>query len=197
VVLATAYRPAVDAEGRLTEEIVVTGYFGVAPQVEYVAQPWSAVPQYMWDLTVRSATALLTLPARVLDLARDMIAGEERDPESPVSVVGVGRISGEVTAADEPILSKVAILVSLLAGLNLFLFLFNLVPLLPLDGGHVAGAVWEGARRQVARMRGLPDPGPVDVSKALPLAYAVGITLIALSSVVILADVINPISIYG
>jgi membrane-associated protease RseP (regulator of RpoE activity) len=197
VVLATAYRPALDDEGQLTDEIVTTGYFGVAPQVEYVAQPITAVPGFMWDLAVRSAQALLTLPARVLDLAQDMIAGEERDPESPVSVVGVGRISGEVTAADEPILSKVAILVSLLAGLNLFLFLFNLIPLLPLDGGHVAGALWEGIRRQVARLRGLPDPGPVDVSKALPLAYAVGITLIALSSVVILADVINPISIYG
>jgi hypothetical protein len=46
-------------------------------------------------------------------------------------------------------------------------------------------------------MRGLPDPGPVDVTKALPVAYAVGITMIVLSSVVILADVINPISIYG
>jgi Zn-dependent protease len=84
-----------------------------------------------------------------------------------------------------------------MAGLNLFLFLFNLVPLLPLDGGHVAGALWEGLRRRVAQWRGRPDPGPVDVTKALPVAYAVGITLIALSSVVILADVINPISIYG
>jgi hypothetical protein len=61
----------------------------------------------------------------------------------------------------------------------------------------VAGALWEGLRRRIALVRGRPDPGPVDVSRALPLAYAVGIALIALSSVVILADVINPISIYG
>ncbi len=57
--------------------------------------------------------------------------------------------------------------------------------------------MWKGTRRQLARWRGQPDPGPVDVSKALPVAYAVGLTLIALSSVVILADVINPISING
>jgi Zn-dependent protease len=126
-----------------------------------------------------------------------MVRGAERDPESPVSVVGVGRLSGEVTAADEPIRSKIAILVSLLAGLNLFLFLFNLLPLLPLDGGHVAGAVWEGVRRRMAAIAGRPDPGPVDVATMLPVAYAVGITLILLSSIVILADVINPISIYG
>jgi membrane-associated protease RseP (regulator of RpoE activity) len=151
----------------------------------------------MWDVAVRSAQALLTLPVRVYELAQDMIAGEERDPESPVSVVGVGRISGEVVAAEEPIKSKVAILISLMASLNLFLFLFNLLPVLPLDGGHVAGATYEGARRTLARWRGRPDPGPVDVSRLLPVSYGVGIMLVAVSSVVILADVINPISIYG
>jgi membrane-associated protease RseP (regulator of RpoE activity) len=197
VVLATAYRPTLGDDGMPTDQIAASGYLGVAPEARYVAQPVSTVPATMWDITVRSGKALLTLPVRVYELARDMVAGAERDLESPVSVVGVSRISGEVVAADEPVKAKVATLVSLMAGLNLFLFLFNLVPLLPLDGGHVAGALWEGGRRRVARMRGLPDPGPVDVTKALPLAYAVGITMIALSSVVILADVINPISIYG
>ncbi|HEX6888612.1 MAG TPA: site-2 protease family protein [Candidatus Nanopelagicales bacterium] len=197
VTLAPAYRPVLDADGLPTDEIQETGYLGVAPLAQYVAQPWSSVPETMWTMSVRSAEALLTLPVRVAELGRDLFTGAERDPRSPVSVVGVGRISGEVAAAEEPIKSKVATLLSLMAGLNLFLFLFNLIPLLPLDGGHVAGALWEGARRQLARLRGRPDPGPVDVSKALPLAYAVGISLIALSSVVILADVINPVSIYG
>jgi membrane-associated protease RseP (regulator of RpoE activity) len=66
--------------------------------------------------------------------------------------------------------------------------------MLPLDGGHVAGALWEGARRGVARLRGRPDPGPVDVAKALPVAYAVTLALLLVASVVIIADVINPIS---
>jgi membrane-associated protease RseP (regulator of RpoE activity) len=197
VVLATAYRPTLDESGMPTDQIATSGYLGVAPEARYVAQPIASVPSTMWDITLRSGQALLTLPVRVYDLARDMLAGQERDIESPVSVVGVSRLSGEVVAADEPGKAKVATLVSLMAGLNLFLFLFNLVPLLPLDGGHVAGALWEGLRRRVAQWRGRPDPGPVDVTKALPVAYAVGITLIALSSVVILADVINPISIYG
>jgi len=126
-----------------------------------------------------------------------MVAGNERNPDSPVSVVGVGRISGEVVAAEEPVKAKVAILVSLLASLNLFLFLFNLLPVLPLDGGHVVGAAYEGARRTVAKVRGRSDPGPVDVSRLLPLSYGVGIVLVAVASVVILADLINPISLYG
>jgi membrane-associated protease RseP (regulator of RpoE activity) len=197
VTLASAYRPTLDADGLPTDQVAVSGYLGVAPEARYVAQPVSTVPTAMWDIAVRSARALVTLPVRVYELARDMVTGQPRDLESPVSVIGVGRISGEVVAADEPVKAKAAMLISLMAGLNLFLFLFNLIPLLPLDGGHVAGAAWEGLRRRVALWRGQPDPGPVDVSKALPLAYAVGITLIAMSSVVILADVINPISLYG
>jgi membrane-associated protease RseP (regulator of RpoE activity) len=197
VTLATAYRPTLDADGLPTDQVAASGYLGVAPEARYVAQPLSTVPSAMWDIAVRSAKALVTLPVRVYELARDMLTGQPRDLESPVSVIGVSRISGEVVAADEPVKAKAAMLISLMAGLNLFLFLFNLIPLLPLDGGHVAGAAWEGLRRRVALWRGQPDPGPVDVSKALPLAYAVGITLIAMSSVVILADVINPISLYG
>lgn len=197
VVLATAWRPALDDNGNATDEVVTTGYLGVSPQSQYVAQPLSAVPTTMWDMSVASAKALLTMPARVLELGQDMVTGQERNPESPVSVVGVSRISGEVAAADEPVKGKVATLISLVASLNLFLFLFNLIPLLPLDGGHVAGALWEAFRRWLARLRGRPDPGPVDVSRALPVAYAVAVALIALSSVVILADVVNPISLYN
>ena len=197
VPMATAYRPVLQEDGTLGTEIVATGYIGITPQTQYVAQPVSAVPSVMGEVTGRSIQALVTLPVRVYELAQDMVAGNERNPDSPVSVVGVGRISGEVVAAEEPVKAKVAILVSLLASLNLFLFLFNLLPVLPLDGGHVVGAAYEGARRTVARVRGRSDPGPVDVSRLLPLSYGVGIVLVAVASVVILADLINPISLYG
>ena len=77
--------------------------------------------------------------------------------------------------------------------LNLALFIFNLVPLLPLDGGHVAGALWEGLRRQIARVRGLADPGPVDVARALPIAYGVASLLIGMSALLFYADLVHPI----
>ena len=88
-------------------------------------------------------------------------------------------------------------LVSLLASLNLMLFVFNLIPLLPFDGGHIAGALWEGLKRTVARVRGAAEPAHVDVAKGLPIAYAVSLVLIAMSVLLIYADVVNPIKLGG
>ena len=88
-------------------------------------------------------------------------------------------------------------MLTLLASLNMALFLFNLIPLLPLDGGHVAGALYEGGRRQIAKRRGLPDPGPVDVARLLPVAYSVAVLLIAFSGLLIYADIVNPIRLGG
>ena len=76
----------------------------------------------------------------------------------------------------------------------LFLFLFNLLPVLPLDGGHAAGAIYEGLRRTVAGVRGKPDPGPVDTAKLLPVAYVVAAVLIGVGVIVIWADLVKPIT---
>lgn len=197
LVVAAAYRPSYDADGLPTGQIERVGYVGIVPTSTYVRQPLTAVPATMWNLTARSVEALAQLPVRVAELARDLVTGQARDPRSPISVVGVGRLSGEIAAADQSVKAKAVTLLSLMAGLNLFLFLFNLIPLLPMDGGHVAGALFEGLRRRVARVRGRPDPGPVDVSRALPVAYAVALALVALSSIVILADIVKPITLNG
>lgn len=184
-------------DGKPTGQSQTTGYVGMRPDFEYVSQPLSMVPRVMWDMTVRSATAMVTLPQKVWELAKTLVNDGERDPDGPVSVVGVGRISGEIAASNDTFISKFSTFISLMAGLNLFLFLFNLLPVLPLDGGHVAGALYEGLRRRWARLRGRPDPGFVDVARAMPLAYAVAGTLILVSSVVILADLFKPITLPG
>jgi membrane-associated protease RseP (regulator of RpoE activity) len=81
----------------------------------------------------------------------------------------------------------------LLAGLNLFVGMFNFIPLLPLDGGHIAGALYEGARRGVAKVFRRPDPGFVDVGKLLPVAYVMAGVLLVMSMVLIAGDIVAPI----
>ena len=71
---------------------------------------------------------------------------------------------------------------------------FNLIPLPPLDGGHIVGAIYEGVRRQFARLRGKEDPGPADTARLVPLTWAVGGLLVAMSVILIVADIVKPIS---
>lgn len=195
LVVADVQRPVLDDQGELTGAVERVGFLGVSPEFESVSQPLSSVPAYMWDITSASVSALITLPVRFYELVTDtLIGGGERDLESPVSVVGASRLGGEIAALDTSWQTRVATFLGLLASLNLFLFLFNLLPVLPLDGGHAAGALYEGFKRQVAKVRGKPDPGPVDTAKLLPVAYVVAGMLLAVGVVVIWADLVKPIT---
>ena len=192
--LVTVPRPVLDDAGKQigTEQ---RPFLGMAPTAERQAQPLSAVPSTIWSTTTKAVGTILTLPVRVYDLVRVVASDQPRDPEGIIGVVGVGRLTGDVIAMpDTPVLDKAATVVGILGGLNLFLFLFNLIPLLPLDGGHVAGALWEGLKRWFARLRNRPDPGPVDVAKALPVAYVVSSLLIVMSVVILYADLVKPIT---
>ena len=195
VTLASVDRPVVDANGQITGRTQVMGYLGMRPTVDYVPQPITAVPARMWELTVGSVQALVSLPVRLWELLTGtLIGGGERAIDGPVSVVGVTRLGGDIAASNEPFEGKAATFLSLAAGLNLFLFLFNLLPILPLDGGHVAGATYEGVRRRIAKWRGRPDPGPFDIARLMPVTYAVAALLFAMSLIVIWADIVKPIT---
>ena len=195
VTVALVERPVYDDAGEPTGETTSSGFIGVRPSVEFVPQSVWYVPVYMWDLTVQSVRALITLPVRLYELVSEtLIGGQERSIESPVSVVGASRLGGEIAAMDSPMEAKIATFLGLAASLNLFLFLFNLLPILPLDGGHIAGALYESGRRWVAKVRRRPDPGPVDTARLLPVAYVVAGVLLAMGVVVIWADLVKPIT---
>ncbi|WP_369134393.1 RIP metalloprotease [Modestobacter sp. I12A-02662] len=181
-----------DGEADGTETV---GYVGVSAAQTYVQQPVTAVPGFLGDRLAQSVDRLLEMPQRIPALVRATFLGEERDPNGPIGVVGVSRLSGEVFAyADFTTTEKISFFFQLLAGVNLVLFLFNLLPIYPLDGGHVAGALYEKARAVVARLRGRPDPGPFDIARLMPVAYVVAGAFVVLSGLLLLADIVNPIT---
>ena len=176
---------------------VEAGFLGVSPGRELVRGGVIETAGQMWNITRMSLVALASFPVRVWNVGAGLVAGTERDINSPISVVGASRVAGEIAVADSvPIQDRAASWLSLLGSVNLFVALLNLVPLLPLDGGHIAGALYEALRRGLARLRGKSDPGPVDTAKMLPVAYLVGGFLLIGGVVLILADIISPIKLF-
>ncbi|HET7072082.1 MAG TPA: site-2 protease family protein [Nocardioides sp.] len=177
-------------------KLTPVGFLGVAPDVTYgTGGPLYTIEQ-MGGLAKQSAQALATLPVKVWNVAEAIAGVKPRATDSPVSVVGGGRLAGETASAqDFPLKDKLVSLLGLVAGFNFFIGLFNFVPLLPLDGGHIAGALWEAVRRGVARLRRLPDPGYVDVAKLLPVAYVVASFLLVMGVVLIVGDLVVPVQV--
>jgi len=169
------------------------GFLGVEPQFVTVRHGLPTVGTVMWGYTVATADVIVHLPQRMVDVAKAAV-GAPRKSDGPISVVGASRVAGELVTVDDPTWRERAVrILALLASLNLFLALFNFIPLLPLDGGHIAGALWEAIRRGWAKVRGQPDPGYVDVARMLPVAYGVGALLLVMGILLIYADIVNPV----
>lgn len=173
-------------------------YIGVGPAPELARVSPVDAAYAMGDQVRQVFVAVVSFPVRLLDTLSTSLAGEERPVDGPIGLVGMGRIGGEIVSADVlPAEFRWVQLFALLAGLNLALFVFNMVPLLPLDGGHAAAAAWEALRRRWAKWRGSPDPGPVDMARALPLTYAVAVVFIAATLMLVLVDIVNPIRLFS
>ena len=176
---------------------VAAGFLGVVPTVERVRGGPVAVVQDMWTMTEQTAVALVHFPAKVFYTASNLVTGKPRDLYGPMSILGASRAAGEIASTDQiGTAAKAAALFSVLGSVNLFVALFNVVPLLPLDGGHIAGALYEAVRRRLAALLRRPDPGFVDTAKMLPVAYVVGLLIAVSGAVLILADVIDPIRLF-
>ncbi|MGC5169409.1 M50 family metallopeptidase [Microbacterium sp. DT81.1] len=198
-----AERPTYDAAGReVVDEngdlvTVEVGFLGVRPVYGLVRQPITAGPQAAFENVGAVAGIVVQLPVKLYAIAESLLTGGERDPEGPLSVVGVGLIAGEVAAQDAPILSRLAAMLGLVASLNIALFVFNLIPLLPLDGGHIAVALWEGVKRVWAKVFRRPPPKPVDATKLVPVTFVVVVLLIAMGALLLLADIFNPVQLFN
>jgi membrane-associated protease RseP (regulator of RpoE activity) len=176
---------------------IPAGWFGITPTSVLVKGGPVEVVQQMWTMTRQGAVAIAQFPVKVYNVVADLVQGKPRDIYGPLSIVGASRAAGEVVASDRiDVTDKLVLFGSLLAAVNLFLALFNFVPLPPLDGGHIAGALWEAARRGWARLFGRDDPGHFDTAQLLPVAYAVGGFLLLSGAVLILADIVSPMQLF-
>ena len=155
---------------------------------------WSAIPAtivFTGDMVEATVEGLISFPSKIPAVAVS-IFGAERAEDSPVSVVGASYIGGQ--AAEQ---GAWWLFLLFLAGLNLFLGAFNLVPLTPFDGGHIAVVFYEKIRDTLRRLRGLAPGGPADYEKLAPLTMTVFVLLIGVSAIVITADFVNPILLTG
>jgi membrane-associated protease RseP (regulator of RpoE activity) len=176
-------------------EMVQASFLGLSPVTFYQSQSITAVGDQIWFVVTRTGQAIAQLPQRVPGLFGAVFLGEQRDQNGPVGIVGASRIGGEILAMQQPPAVELSFFLNLLAAVNISLFLFNLLPIPPLDGGQIFPAVWESIKRRIAKLRGKPDPGPVDVAKLMPVAYVVALVFIAWSGLLFVADIINPVTI--
>jgi membrane-associated protease RseP (regulator of RpoE activity) len=174
-------------------------YLGVAPTIVFqVASPVGAVTyagSAFWQVLDGSADAVAGLPGAFHDLFNkkraDSAAGQV------TSVYGAAVATGQAVAANAGWQYKVSFVLLLIASLNIFVGVFNLFPLLPLDGGHIAIVIWERVRAWLARLRGRPDPGLVDISKVLPICFSIFMIVMVFGLILVAADIVNPVNVVG
>ncbi|MBU6163676.1 MAG: M50 family metallopeptidase [Actinomycetales bacterium] len=175
------------------------GFIGIVNKYGLVKEnPISAIgssAEATAQLFVGSIKALIGLPQQIPTLIRQTFLGEERGTDGLVGIVGVARATGETASSSNLTMGeKIATFLLIIASLNIFVGIFNLIPILPLDGGHIAVALFEGARRQIYRIRGRTEPGKVDIEKLTPITVIVLVALIFLTALLLIADIFNPIN---
>jgi membrane-associated protease RseP (regulator of RpoE activity) len=174
-------------------------YLGVAPGVVFqTASPARAVTyagSLFGQVVTGSVQAAAALPGALHDLFNkkraDTVGGQV------TSIYGAAAATGDEVASNQGWQYKVSFVLLLIASLNIFVGVFNMLPLLPLDGGHVAIVIWERIRAAFARLRGRPDPGLVDISKVLPVCFSIFMVVMVLSLILVAADIVNPLKIAG
>lgn len=191
VIKATPVKREVNGQSR--------GILGIINEVASVrSDPISAVKDsasVSREFLTSSVKALVALPAKIPALWGQTFQGAERDANGLVGIVGVASVSGQVTASDQMTWTeRIGAFLLIVASLNFFVGIFNLLPILPLDGGHMAVAIADEIRAIFARLRRKPRPAPIDVNKLTPVTMVVFIFLAILTLMLLVADIINPVN---
>jgi membrane-associated protease RseP (regulator of RpoE activity) len=177
-------------------EVDGRGYFGLEPAFRtHLLGPVRAggfAVRFIGQMTVSIGSIVVDIPHAIPKLFSHDRASTPGGQAG--SIVGGAEASGQVFSSSDTWRDKITTFILLVASLNLFVGLLNLLPLLPLDGGHLAVVCYERIKAGVFRLRGRPDPGPVDMAKLMPVTYVAVVLLVGLGVLLILADVINPLT---
>ncbi len=172
-------------------------FLGVEAATVYQASgffsSWGYAGDQFAGTVTSTASAIAKLPAALN--VHDLFSSKRSSTEAGqvTSVVGVGEVTGDVVQAALPWQAKVTVVLYLIAELNILFGVFNLLPLLPLDGGHLAVVIFERLRAWFNRLRGRPDPGLVDIQRLVPVSLLVFAVLVGFSTLFIAADIFNPV----
>jgi membrane-associated protease RseP (regulator of RpoE activity) len=201
VPIIASERPKTDDSGNAlknpdgTLQTETQGFLGVGPVQERQPLPIGEFPGAVWDQVSGVFHAIVTLPVKLVDIGEVAVGTKDRDAEGLVGMVGVGRIAGEIVSTDKmDVIDKAQMGLGMLGSLNIFLFAFNMIPLLPLDGGHIAVGLYEGARRRINRWRGRGLVGPFDTAKLLPLTYVCIGLMLCMTALLVYVDLVKPIT---
>ena len=178
-------------------ETVTVGAIGVTSEPVDVMRSYGpldgigATVRFSGSMLSATLQGLASFPGKIPGVVAS-IFGAERDQEGPMSVVGASRVGGELVER-----SQWTMFLMMLASLNFFLALFNLVPLPPLDGGHIAVVIYEKIRDFIRGLRGIAPGQPTDYTKLMPITYVMSAVLLGIGAIVIIADVVNPVRVFG
>lgn len=188
---AEASLPTLDESGNVVN--VVRPYIGVRMEYERIAMPLGESLGYGLDSVGQTFGFIAQFPQQVYSSVSSLITGEERGGNSAISVVGIGQVAGQVSSSAADPLDKVFSNMMLIGSLNIALFAFNMIPLPPLDGGHVAGGIYEYLKRGTYRLFGKKDPGRIDTALMAPIAQFMFLALLVAGVLMIVVDFVNPV----
>ena len=176
------------------------GFLGIVNEFVMVREtPFTSIKNaavVSWDFISRSVKAIISLPSKIPALWGATVSGTERDPNGLVGIVGVAQVSGQAVSTEGlSTAERVQTFLLIIASLNFFVGVFNLLPILPLDGGHMAVAIADEVRALFARIRGRARPEGIDVNKLAPITMVVFVLLAALTVLLLAADILNPVQV--
>ena len=176
------------------------GFLGIVNEFKLVRDaPFTSIKNsaiVSWDFLSGAVKAIISLPSKIPALWGATVSGTERDPNGLVGIVGVAQVTGQAASSDGLSTSeRIQTFLLIIASLNFFVGVFNLLPILPLDGGHMAVAIADEVRALIARIRGRARPAGINVNKLAPFTMVIFVFLAALTVLLLAADIINPIQV--